>query len=156
MNEDWFVYICSFVVSLQEVLSLPSIQAALSLPSEIATVQCQQQILAALGMTSGAQNSRNPASSVITQMSKPASVITSQSQNQAKPLNPMVHLDGGTAGGDSSDEEEEEEDDDDDFDDDIDDKDEEREEEPEDEGQDEVSFNFFVNKRIRAVSYKAC
>ncbi|CAG7724363.1 unnamed protein product, partial [Allacma fusca] len=126
---------CIHTNKLQEILTLPTIQATLSLPSELAAVNLQQQVMAALGQTT-----RHQANSVITQISRPASVITSQSQhqNQQRPLNPMVHLDGGAVG-DSSDEEEEEDEEDDDFDDDVDDKDDEREDEQEDEGQDEIT-----------------
>jgi transcription initiation factor TFIIA large subunit len=129
---------CIHTNKLQEILTLPTIQATLSLPSDLAAVHLQQQVMAALNIGPN----RGQGNSVITQISRPASVITSQSQhqNQQRPLNPMVHLDGGAVG-DSSDEEEEEEEDDDDFDDDVDDKDDEREDEQEDEGQDEEPLN---------------
>jgi len=103
----------------------------LALPSDIAAVQLQNQVNQILNVHARSSNS------VITQIPKQASVITSQKQ---RPNSKMLNLDGNA--GDSSDEEDEEDEDDDDMDDDIDDKDDEIEEEREDEGQDEVCYIF--------------
>jgi len=111
---------CIHTNKLQDILSLPAIQATLSLPPELAGAALQGQINQAL-QNAGLDLKSPPGGSV---------------------KNPgFVQVDGQAAGGDSSDEEDEDDDDDDDLDDDADDRDDEREEEPEEEGQDEEPLN---------------
>jgi len=110
---------------LQEILSLPSIQATLSLPTEQASRTLQEQVNAALR----------------SQQNKDTGVIRNSRRSHGSSMNEgFVQADGENAGGDSSDEYDEDDLDDDDLDDDLDDNDD-KDDEPEDEGQDEEPLN---------------
>jgi len=129
---------CIHSNKLQEILTLPAIQATLALPADQATHQLQEQVNAAL---KGEIERAAHAESVIKRSQNHPSVITSQHHAQANQDFNILQVDGQAAGGDSSDDEDDDDDDDEDIDDDIDDKDDEKEEEAEDEGQDEEPLN---------------